>query len=104
MLYFVSFIVPVKPTDIMFSSKTTSSVTVSWSYNPDTTKVTGWRARYTPKGTSSWREKSRLNPTADLENLTPGQTYTVEVFSRSGSAESQRPLRGEVIISEYAFK
>ncbi len=102
-LYFLG-LVPQKPTDIVFSSKTTSSVTVSWSYNSAATKVTGWRIRYTPKVTNTWSDKYPSNPSADLANLTPGQTYTVQVYSRSGRAESLQSLQGEVIISEYALK
>ena len=86
---------------MVFSSETTTSVTVSWSNNPDTTRVTGWRILYTPKDTSDWRDKTETSSTTNLENLTPGQTYTVRVYSRSGNTESQAPLEGEVTISEY---
>ncbi len=86
-----------------FNSKTTTSVTVTWS-NLATTRVTSWRIQYTPKGTNNWTNKTEKSPTANLENLTSGQTYTVRVYSRSGSSESQEPLEREVTISEYAVK
>ncbi len=87
-----------------FNSKTTTSVTVTWSNNLATTRVSSWRILHTPKGTSNWINRTESNSITNLENLTPGQTYTIHVYSRSDSSENQAPLEGEVTISEYAFK
>ena len=87
-----------------FNSKTTTSVTVSWSNNFAMTRANSWRIQYTPKDTNNWTNKTETSPTTTLQNLTPGQTYTVHVYSRSGSSESKEPLEGEVTVSEYAVK
>jgi len=74
---------PPSQLEVLTHSTTTSSVTVTWKYDPLKSHIEKWRVQYTVKG------KSDVNyidsESADvlqmtITNLTSGQNYTIAVY------------------------
>ena len=76
-------------------SKTTTSLTVSWTVDTDET-VSGYRSEIKASGSSSsFRDREVTELTDTFNSLTPGQTYTVTITAFKNDHNSVKVYSSE---------
>ena len=96
---------PLPPTGLTVSPTTTTSVKVQWQYDNTNSFCVKWKVKYTVKDMNNFEEVFTTAATdleKTIENLTPGKTYTIQVFGvTTNGVVSKTDVHKDVILSKY---